>query len=50
MKKPPFHKSVQFTFRGIIWILKDQEKQSKKDLLSILEYGIGNFFRFSKSK
>lgn len=24
MKKPPFHKSVQFTFRGIIWILRNE--------------------------
>ena len=24
MKKPPFHKSVLFTFRGIIWILRNE--------------------------
>lgn len=24
MKKPPFHKSVQFSFKGLMWILKNE--------------------------
>jgi diacylglycerol kinase len=49
MKKPPFHKSVQFTIRGILWILRHERNFQIHilgliiNLFLIIFLGLSNF-------
>ena len=49
MKKPPFHKSVQFTIRGILWILRNERNFQIHilgliiNLFLIVYLGLSNF-------
>lgn len=49
MKKPPFHKSVQFTIRGILWILRNERNFQFHilgliiNLFLIVYLGLSNF-------
>ena len=50
MKKPPFHKSVQFTFRGIIWILRNERNFQFHILALIINLFLFVFFGLSNTE
>lgn len=50
MKKPPFHKSVQFTFRGIIWILRNERNFQFHILALIINLFLIVFFGISNTE
>ncbi len=50
MKKPPFHKSVQFTFRGIIWILRNERNFQFHILALIINLFLIVFFGLSNTE